>query len=63
MATKNDVTGDMLISRVPSEAYKNNYDLIFRRKGNPEKEKENGSTIESETPRHGEGENTSKSAN
>ena len=41
MATKNDVTGDMLISRVPSEAYKNNYDLIFRRKGNPEKEKEN----------------------
>ena len=39
MATKNDVTGDMLISRVPSEAYKNNYDLIFR-KGNPKKDKE-----------------------
>jgi hypothetical protein len=40
MATTNDVTGDMLISRVPSEAYKNNYDAIFR-KGNPEKEKQN----------------------
>ena len=40
MATKNDVTGDMLISRVPSEAYKNNYDAIFR-KGNPEQEKQN----------------------
>ena len=41
MATKNDITGDMLISRLPSEAYLDNYDLIFRRKGNPEKEKEN----------------------
>ena len=63
MATKNDVTGDMLISRVPSEAYKNNYDLIFRRKGNPEKEKENGSTIEPSSPGHGESKNTSKSVN
>lgn len=40
MATKNDVTGDMLISRLPSEAYKTNYDLIFR-KGNPKKEEKN----------------------
>jgi len=61
MATKNDVTGDMLISRVPSEAYKNNYDLIFR-KGNP-KEDKHGSKTEPPTPGHGEGENTSKSAN
>jgi hypothetical protein len=61
MATKNDITGDMLISRLPSEAYKNNYDLIFRRKGNPEKEKENGSTIEHTTPGHGESQNTSQS--
>ena len=61
MAAKNDVTGDMLISRLPSEAYKNNYDLIFRRKGNPEKEKENGSTIEPTTPGHGESQNTSQS--
>ena len=63
MATKNDVTGDMLISRVPSEAYKNNYDLIFRRKGNPEKEKENGSTTESASHRNGEAENPSKRTN
>jgi hypothetical protein len=60
VAAKNDVTGDMLISRLPSEAYKNNYDLIFRRKGNPEKEKENGSTIEPTTHRHGEAKNTSQ---
>ena len=39
MATKNDVTGDMLISRLPSQAYKDNYDRIFR-KGNPDKEKQ-----------------------
>ena len=45
MATTNDVTGDMLISRVPSKAYKDNYDLIFR-KGNPKKEEENGSKDE-----------------
>ena len=41
MATKNDITGDALISRNASKAYLNNYDLIFR-KGNPEKEKEDG---------------------
>ena len=58
MAAKNDVTGDMLISRLPSEAYKNNYDLIFRRKGNPEKEKENGSTIEPTAHRDGEAKDT-----
>lgn len=40
MAEKNDVTGDMLISRLPSEAYKNNYDLVFP-KEKPQKEKEN----------------------
>ena len=28
----NDITGDALISRAPSEAYKNNYDLIFGKK-------------------------------
>lgn len=39
MATTNDVTGDMLISRTPSKAYLDNYDLIFR-KGNPKKDKE-----------------------
>ena len=34
MATKNDITGDSLVSRT-SEAYRNNYDLIFgKKKGN-----------------------------
>lgn len=41
MATRNDITGDALISRGASKAYLDNYDLIFRRKGNPEKEEEN----------------------
>ena len=63
MATRNDITGDALVSRGASKEYLDNYDLIFRRKGNPEKEKENGSTIEPTTPRHGESKNTSQSAN
>ena len=63
MATKNDITGDSLISRGASKAYLDNYDLIFRRKGNPEKEEENGSTTEQSTQRHGEGEDSSQSAN
>lgn len=32
MATKNDVTGDSLITKASSEAYRNNYDLIFKKK-------------------------------
>ena len=32
MATKNDITGDSLVSR-SSEAYRNNYDAIFGKKG------------------------------
>lgn len=39
MATKNDITGDSLVSRGANKAYLDNYDLIFRRKGNPDKEK------------------------
>ena len=31
MATKNDITGDSLVSR-SSEAYRNNYDAIFGKK-------------------------------
>ena len=62
MATKNDITGDTLVSRMPSQAYKDNYDRIFR-KGNPDKEKENGSTIEQPSQRHGESQDTSQSAN
>ena len=37
MATKNDITGDSLISRGSNKAYLDNYDLIFR-KGNPKEE-------------------------
>lgn len=40
MAAKNDVTGDSLISRSPSQAYRDNYDLVFP-KEKPQKEKEN----------------------
>jgi len=58
MATKNDITDDALITRLPSEAYKNNYDLIFR-KGNP-KEDKNGSTTQPTSHRDGETENPSK---
>ena len=39
MAAKNDITGDSLVSRMPSQAYKDNYDLIFR-KGNPKEDKQ-----------------------
>jgi len=60
MATKNDITGDALVSRNATKAYLDNYDLIFRRKGNPEKEKEDGGKIEPPTHRHGESQNTGK---
>ena len=32
MATKNDITGDSLISKTNTDAYRSNYDLIFRNK-------------------------------
>ena len=32
MATKNDVTGDSLISKKNNKAYEDNYDLIFRKR-------------------------------
>lgn len=38
MATKNDITGDSLISKTNNESYRNNYDLIF---GKKDKKKEN----------------------
>ena len=59
MATKNDITGDALVSRMPSQAYKDNYDRIFR-KGNPDKEKENGSTTQPSAHGNGATEDTSK---
>jgi hypothetical protein len=35
MATKNDITGDSIISKAPSKQYEDNFDAIFRKKGNP----------------------------
>lgn len=32
MATKNDITNDSLITKASSDAYRNNYDLIFKKK-------------------------------
>ena len=39
MATKNDITGDALVSRGANEAYLSNYDRIFR-KEKPQEEKQ-----------------------
>jgi len=59
MAAKNDITGDSLVSR-SSEAYRNNYDAIFGKKGKKDEQrtgcvdgfvesgKENGSVPEAE---------------
>ena len=57
MATRNDITGDALVSRGASKAYLDNYDLIFR-KGNPKEDKD-GSTTEQPTQRHGESKDSS----
>jgi hypothetical protein len=32
MATKNDVTGDAIRSKLPSKAYSDNWDRIFKKK-------------------------------
>jgi hypothetical protein len=32
MSNRNDVTGDLLKSKIPSKEYKDNYDAIFRKK-------------------------------
>lgn len=32
MATKNDITGDFLISKVNTKEFEDNFDLIFRKK-------------------------------
>ena len=31
MKDKNDITGDRLVTKVASEAYRDNYDLIFKK--------------------------------
>lgn len=35
MTTKNDVTGDSLITKAPTDAYRNNYDAIFNKPKQP----------------------------
>ena len=59
MTAKNDITGHLLMTKAPSQAYKDNYDRIFR-KGNPDKEKENGSTTQPSAHGNGAAEDTSK---
>ena len=61
MATKNDITGDMLISRGASKAYLDNYDLIFR-KGNPKEDKNGGTNQQAEPRRKNKEANSSESA-
>ena len=38
MATKNDVTGDSIQTKNTSDQYRNNYDLIFRRDKDSDKQ-------------------------
>lgn len=40
MAATNDITGDSIQTKVASEAYRNNYDLIFRKKKDEEPQSE-----------------------
>jgi len=40
MASKNDVTGDSIQTRISSESYRSNYDKIFSKKKTEEKDKE-----------------------
>jgi hypothetical protein len=39
VTSKNDVTGDSLVSKVASEDYRKNYDNIFGKKDKPEQHK------------------------
>jgi hypothetical protein len=32
MTTRNDITGDRLVSKASTEDFRNNYDLIFKKK-------------------------------
>ena len=42
MAAKNDVTGDAIVSRVPSQAYLDNHDRIFGSKSKASQEQGQG---------------------
>ena len=41
MATKNDITGDSIQTRGVSDAYRDNYDLIWGKKDKKKKESDN----------------------
>lgn len=47
MATKNDITGDSIQTRGVSDKYRDNYDLIFRKK--KKEENENNESSDSNT--------------
>lgn len=38
MATKNDVTGDTIQTKLPSDAYRQNWEKIFGKKGKKKKD-------------------------
>lgn len=38
MATRNDITGDAIATKAASDAYRDNYDAIFRKKAVPKAE-------------------------
>ena len=38
--TKNDITGDRLVSKAATPEFRNNYDLIFRKKPKSEEEQQ-----------------------
>jgi len=47
---RNDITGDSLISRVPSKEYLYNYDLIFGKKDKEEVKQESSKNTTDEQP-------------
>lgn len=40
MATRNDVTGDLVFNKKVNDAYRNNYDAIFRKNKSQESQPE-----------------------
>ena len=40
MTTRNDITGDRLVSKASTEDFRNNYDLIFKKKPKTSEEQE-----------------------
>lgn len=55
MAAKNDITGDSIQTRGTSEAYRDNYDLIFGKKKKTEAEKFDDAVMKNEYYGDGDG--------